>query len=179
MISSSVYGFETYLDQICATLIGYGYDVMSSYMGTIKTDPRLSNLENCVNAVDECDAFIGIIRTDMGTGNIGDKNITMEEMKRAIQRSTPRWFFVDERVPFARNLQNNLTPPGAKIRKSRYFDPLSIDAYNLAISDTVAVPERKGNWVQPFHALPEILSYLRTNFSDPEYINSIIKEQTL
>ena len=72
MVSSAVYGFESELNQICAVLDNLNYDVLCSHIGTIKVDPRLSNMDNCLNAVRECDLFFGIIRPYCGTGNIGD-----------------------------------------------------------------------------------------------------------
>ena len=76
MLSASVYGFERDIVQICALLKELGYNVWDSHLGTIKVNPKLSNLENCLKAVEDCDLFLGIIRTQCGTGYIGDKNIT-------------------------------------------------------------------------------------------------------
>ena len=71
-----MYGFERDIVQICALLKELGYNVWDSHLGTIKVNPKLSNLENCLKAVEDCDLFLGIIRTQCGTGYIGDKNIT-------------------------------------------------------------------------------------------------------
>ena len=84
MVGSTVYGFEDQLSQIVAQLQLLEYDVLNSHNGSIKVNPKLSNLENCIKAVEECDLFLGIIRPFYGTGNIGDKNITFEEIKKAI-----------------------------------------------------------------------------------------------
>ena len=81
MVGSTVYGFEDQLSQIVAQLQLLDYDVLNSYNGSIKVNPNLSNLDNCLNAVKECDLFLGIIRPYYGTGNIGEKNITFEEIK--------------------------------------------------------------------------------------------------
>ena len=62
MVGSTVYGFEDQLSQIVAQLIRLGYDVICSHYGTIKVNPSLSNLDNCIKAVEECDRFLGIIR---------------------------------------------------------------------------------------------------------------------
>ena len=67
MVGSTVYGFENELYQIVALLQTLGYEVLNSHVGTIKVNPKLSNLENCLNAVDECDLFLGIIRPYYGT----------------------------------------------------------------------------------------------------------------
>lgn len=60
-VSSTVYEFETELSRVFAQLDGYGYDVCMSKEGTIPLNSRLSNLVNCVNAVEECQVFLGII----------------------------------------------------------------------------------------------------------------------
>lgn len=104
MVGSTVYGFENELYQIVALLHSMGYEVLNSHVGTIKVNPNLSNLENCLNAVDECDIFLGIIRTHYGTGIIGDKNIAFEEIKRAMEQRKPYWFMVHRDVVFARKL---------------------------------------------------------------------------
>lgn len=52
MVGSTVYGFENELYQIVALLHSMGYEVLNSHVGTIKVNPNLSNLENCLNAVD-------------------------------------------------------------------------------------------------------------------------------
>lgn len=72
-VASSVYGFETELMQICACLTGYGYEVWNSHYGTVKAHPARSNLENCLAAVDMCDAFLGIVRPFYGSGIIERK----------------------------------------------------------------------------------------------------------
>ena len=60
MVGSTVYGFEDQLSQIVAYLSNLGYKVLNSYHGSVKVNPHLSNLENCLNAVEECDLFLGI-----------------------------------------------------------------------------------------------------------------------
>ncbi len=102
MVGSTVYGFEDQLSQIVAQLQLLDYDVLNSYNGSIKVNPTLSNLDNCLNAVKECDLFLGIIRPYYGTGNIGEKNITFEEIKLAIKLKKPYWFLVHRDVVFSR-----------------------------------------------------------------------------
>ena len=89
MVSSAVYGFESEIEQICSILSNMGYRVLNSYIGTIKVHPGFSNLDNCLKAVEECDLFLGVIRPYCGTGNIDDKNITFEEMKKAVELNKP------------------------------------------------------------------------------------------
>jgi hypothetical protein len=78
MVASSVYGFETDLDQICGVLDTYGFTVMNSRMGTIPPHPDKSNRENCLEAVRNCDVFLGIIRPFYGSGIVGERSITHE-----------------------------------------------------------------------------------------------------
>ena len=85
MVGSTVYGFEDQLSQIVAQLNTLGYDVLNSHYGSIQVNPKLSNMDNCLKAVEECDLFLGIIRPYYGTGNIGERNITFEEIKKAIE----------------------------------------------------------------------------------------------
>jgi hypothetical protein len=55
MVSSTVYGSESDLDQIQAILKGYGYDVVMSKNGTIYVPIGVSNEEACLQAVEDCD----------------------------------------------------------------------------------------------------------------------------
>ena len=62
LVASTVYGFEDQLSAIYTQLDSYGYDVLNSHMGTVYAGAENSNLESCMGAIDECDAFLGIIR---------------------------------------------------------------------------------------------------------------------
>ena len=92
MVASTVYQFEDSLEQICAVLNGFGYEVWNSHIGTIPVDPTLSNLENCVSAVKNCDLFLGIVRSQYGSGVVGDISITHAECREAVRLRIPRWF---------------------------------------------------------------------------------------
>lgn len=175
MIGSTVYGYEDQLSQIAATFLTLGYEVLNSHIGTIKVNPRLSNLENCLNAVDECDLFLGIIRPYYGTGLIGDKNITFEEMKRAIELKKPYWFLVHRDVVFARNLFKKIKDSqNIKVLKNNFFDPRCIDIYEYVIKNHVPITLRNGNWAQEYYRLDEVITYIMTNFKDYEFIERIL-----
>lgn len=182
MVGSTIYKFENELSTIVATLETLGYDVMSSYAGTIKVNPHLSNLDNCINAVSECALFLGIIRPFYGTGNIGDKNITFEEMKEAVRLNKPYWFMAHRDVTFCRQLQRKLvTPIDFKFKKEDdnkyFFDARTLEIYDFAIkSYEKDVANRTGNWVQEFYRLDEILKYVITQFENTERVEQIIKE---
>ena len=178
MVSSSVYGFENELTQICALLKKMGYEVWNSHKGTIKVDPTLSNLDNCLCAVECCDLFLGIIRTNCGTGNIDGKNITFEEMKKAVELKKPYWFLTHRDVVFARLLFNNMENASSIVFKNKkFFDPLCIEMYNFVIKDNVPLGERTGNWNQPFFTTEDITNYLKTQFKDKESIMELITKE--
>ena len=108
MISSSVNGFEGMLSLFEKRVEGYGYDVILSMSGKIKVNPHLGNFENCLKAVEECDVFLGIIRTDCGTGREGDSSITFDEFKRARELGKPCWFIIDNKVKYFKTLLRTL-----------------------------------------------------------------------
>lgn len=178
MVSSSVYGFENEIFQICALLNELGYNVWNSHLGTIKVNPRLSNLENCLKAVEGCDLFIGIIRTQCGTGYIDGKNITFEEMKKAIELKKPYWFLVHRDVVFARQLFKKMKHPEKVVFKDkRFFDPLCMEMYDYVIQSGTPVEARKGNWVQPFFTFGDMATYINTQFGDKDFINHLLRKE--
>lgn len=152
MVGSTVYGFQDQLSAIWSTLSTIGYRVLNSHMGTIKVNLRLSNLDNCLNAVTECDLFLGVIRPYYGTGNIGDFNITFEEIKRAMALHKPYWFLVHRDVVFARQLIKKLYHlDGAgkkvydvKIDQSAIFDERTLEVYDYVIKNGEPVTLRTG-----------------------------------
>lgn len=108
MISSSVNGYEDTLKTIEGMLNSMGYDVIMSMSGNIKVNPHLHNFDNCLNAVEECDLFLGIIRPDCGSGREGQGCITFEEFKRARELDKPCWFVIDSRIKHYKNLMKSL-----------------------------------------------------------------------
>ncbi|HRP34192.1 MAG TPA: hypothetical protein PKV73_19980 [Agriterribacter sp.] len=138
----------------------------------------MSNLHNCLEAVKECDLFLGIIRPYCGTGNIGGKNITFEEIKEAIRLKKPYWFLVHRDVVFARNLFKKIKlKSGDKIeveKNNRLFDPLSIEMYEYVIQNHVPVTLRNGNWAQEFFRLDDMMTYINTQFSSRDFIDNVL-----
>lgn len=183
MISSSIYGFEDNVRQVAALLETLGYEVISSLLGTVKVHPKKSNLENCLMAVEECDVFLGFIRTFCGTGNIGEKNITYEEIKHAIKLDKPYWFMAEHDVEFARKLFSRGVSPIEKGKNiwdvinpnPKVFNPLCIEMYNTVIKNEMRdIPSRTGNWIQPFYQMDDIIKFVQKQFSDKQYINELI-----
>ncbi|MBR3411638.1 MAG: DUF4062 domain-containing protein [Bacteroidales bacterium] len=74
MVSTSIYGFENEISQVCILQKYLGYNEWNSHLGTIRVNSALSNLENCLKAVEDCDLFLGIIRTPYGKNYIDDNN---------------------------------------------------------------------------------------------------------
>ena len=181
MVGSTVYGFEDQISQITAQLQLLGYDVINSHNGSIKVNPNLSNLENCLNAVKECDLFLGIIRPYYGTGNIGDKNITFEEIKAAIALKKPYWFLVHRDVVFARHLFSKMeTKEGCEIivKPNNFFDKRTIEIYEYVIKNHEPVTLRNGNWAQEFYRLDELMTYVTTQFQDKDFVTQIMEAKT-
>lgn len=180
MVGSTVYGFEDQLSQIVAQLQLLDYEVLNSHNGSIKVNPKLSNLDNCIKAVEECDLFLGIIRPFYGTGNIGDKNITFEEIKKAIELRKPYWFLVHRDVVFARELFKYLTLKSGDeivVSRNKLFDPRTIEIYEYVIENHIPVTLRNGNWAQQFYRLDEMMTYINTQFTDKDFVENILNHK--
>jgi len=182
MVASTIYNFEDQIRQICAVLSGYGYEVWNSSLGTLPVHPALSNEQNSVAAVGNCDVFLGIIRPFYGSGVIGPRSITHEECREAVRLRKPRWFLVHRDVTFARQL---LKPYLYKDGKRTEFkvertavldDSRVIDLYNDAIQNDIPPADRKGHWVQEFYRLDEALGYIDIQFRDAKKLRSICAE---
>ncbi|RKF38684.1 hypothetical protein BCY89_26845 [Sphingobacterium siyangense] len=178
MIGSTVYGFPDQLAAICDVIESYGYEAINSHRGTMRVDPTLSNLENCLQAVHDCDAFLGIIRPYYGSGNINGVNITFEEMKLAMKLKKPYWFLVHRDVTFARQLFRNLVPKGDienyELKKNHIFDMRTLEVYDYVIKNGEPLETRTGNWAQEFYKLDEALTYVRTQFQDIDSIKEMV-----
>ena len=173
MISSSIWGFDDNIRQVAAYLEKLGYEVISSLLGTVKVHPDKSNLENSVLAVEECDVFLGFIRTFCGTGKVGDKNITFEEFKRAIELDKPYWFMAEHDVEFSRKLFSNGI--SAMERGKGVWEEM----YDFVTkSDVKDISSRTGNWVQPFYQIGDIIKFVQRQFEDVAYIREIIASKT-
>lgn len=183
VVASTVYYFEDQLNQICAVMKGFGYTVWNSHIGTMPVDPALSNLENCVAAVRECDFFLGVVRPFYGSGVIGPRSIFHEECREAIRLLKPRWFLVHRDVIFARQLlkpymfRANGSSTQFMLKKNPVIDDLRvIHLYNDAIQNEVPAPDRRGHWAQEFYRLPEALDHLDSQFKDANRIRRICEE---
>lgn len=124
MISSSVGGYEDQLDILFSYFTQLGYKVIMSKAGTIKADPRVSNFENCLRAVDECDLFLGIIRQNCGTGKGKGDSITFQEFKRAREKGKPCWYVIESNITNSKNLLRALQLVRHSHTKSSIFNGL-------------------------------------------------------
>lgn len=168
MVSSSVYGSESDLSQISAMLKAYGYEVIMSMEGTVYVPIGMSNEDACLQAVAECDLFLGIIFPRYGSG------ITHKEFTKAISLDKPRWFIVHHHVTFSREiLQQFMFRDRKSKRKNKQFvfkktavmDKVDvIYMYNEAIQNHLASDKRKSHWAQPFFKTSEIFPFLETQF---------------
>ena len=194
-VSSTVYDFETDLRRIFLTLDGFGYDVYMSKEGTIPLDSRLSNLINCVNGVEECDIFLGIVRPLIGSGILEKegRSITAQEFDKAIELGIPRFILADYRIEFAHKflklmnmnidsipLNREKTITDEKNEKKTILTPNNIvhgecvEIYRLAIQDNTIPVNRIGNWAQPYKDSEDIQRFIESQFKDIERIKSLI-----
>ena len=164
LVSSVVYGYEDLLESIYALLGTFGYDVAMSYKGTIPIDPDQSAMTCCLQAVDDCDLFLGLILPRYGSGKESPDglSITHREALRAIEIDKPRWFLVHEHVAIARQLlepyRDETRKPEFRLKSGIVFqktpilsDLRVIELYEAAMRHDISeVAERQGNWVQTY-----------------------------
>lgn len=171
LVSSSVFGFEELLESTYAILDSYGYDVLMSHKGTLPVDPANSALDCCLDAVQDCDVFLGIILPRYGSGveEDGQDSITHREIIEAIALNKPRWFLVHEHVAVARQLLSPYRKKEMKDGKMVDVFPFAfdgamkfqrtailsdtriIDMFELAMRhDIPKLKDRRGNWVQHY-----------------------------
>lgn len=179
MISSSVYGSESLLRQTYATLRAFGYEVICSPVGTLSVDPTQPNLDNCLQAVDECDIFVGFIRPIYGSGrdSKNDKSITHLELEKAISLNRPRWMLAHNSVVKMRSLvryvfynkDGSRNEQEFKGLKGEFDDLRVIEMYELAADSNGKKPwsQRVNHWVHEYHYDFEALDYISAQFSNP------------
>ncbi len=87
---------------------------------------RLTLLEGCLETVEQCDIFLGLILPRYGSGieDKGGDSITHKENVEAIALYKPRWFLVHEHVAVARQL---LAPYRKKDKQGKDLCPFEFD----------------------------------------------------
>ena len=192
MVSSTVYGIEELLDRVYTLLTSYGYEVWMSHKGTVPVFSNRTAFENCLQAVKDCDLFLGIITPNYGSGQNRDDpsslSITHQEMLKAIELNKPRWLLAHDNVVFARSLLTNLGYKGKtgraelKLKKNQVFTDLRIiDLYEDATIDhespeSVPLDERKGNWVQKYHTNDDGSLFVSFQFFRYQEVEKFIEE---
>jgi hypothetical protein len=184
MVVSTIHGFEDQLEQICATLKAYGFEVWNSHIKTVPVDPRLSNQENCIRAVTACDLVLGIIRPHYGAVIDGGISITHHEIRTAIALKKPRWFIAHRDISVARQLfkqymfdQMDVPIPGFSYRRTAIMDDIRVvDMYNEAILNEVPAEERIGHWVDEYFRVGDILQCVQTQFSNVPRVRDIVAQ---
>lgn len=165
MVSSTVDGIEDLLEQVFG-ILSAEFTVWMSFKGTVPVDSMKSNFQNCLEAVQRCDLFLGILTTSYGSGRGGpDPSITHQEIRAALKRDIPRWFLAHRDLEFSHDLVRNLghkIPEGipklnqmmkALRKKGRHpiiDDYRVLEMYAEVIQAKKDVSERRGNWAQPF-----------------------------
>lgn len=186
-VASTVYNFQTELNKIYELLDGFGYDVLNSHKGTFLIDSSESNLQNCIDGVNECDVFVGFIRPDYGSGVLqrGGKSITHIEFETAVSRKIPRFIMADYRVTFTRSLirKAEIDNSGTAIpvnsgninfNDNKIMDIRCVQLYEEMIKDKIPPLTRVGNWVQEYVNLEDIRLHLDSQFKYPVRIQSLI-----
>ncbi|MES3084794.1 DUF4062 domain-containing protein [Sphingomonas faeni] len=185
MVSSTVYGIEELLDRIYAVLTQFGYEVWSSHAGTMPTNSAISAFDNCIQAVKDCDLFLGLITPYYGSGVVGaDISITHKELSTAIELNKPRWLLAHDHVVFARKLLEKLGHDDAEKRAALPFEASAvlddlrvIDMYETAIRNEVRFRDRTGNWVQKFVSDEDALRYATAQFYRFQEVERFLEEQ--
>ncbi|MGD9707302.1 MAG: DUF4062 domain-containing protein [Candidatus Delongbacteria bacterium] len=186
LVSSTVYGIEELLERVYTLLTQFGYEVWMSHKGTVPVFSNKSAFENCIEAVEKCDLFLGVITPSYGSGRgEGDElSITHKELKEAIRLNKPRWLLSHDHVVFARSFLKVLGFDSKKKRdelnlaKNNVFSDLKIiDMYEDATMESEKnVSERKGNWVQKFQSDDDALLFTSAQFSRFQEVEEFIKE---
>jgi hypothetical protein len=200
MVSSTVYGMESLLDQVYGLLDGFGYEVWMSHRGTIPVNPSRTALDSCLEAVERCDLFLCLITPRYGSGVLeGELGITHQELLKAIALGKPRWVLAHTHVVFARSLFQKLgcatpeerqkmlarlgydTPDELKKLRRRQESVMDdfrvIDMYDVAIRHDVAeYRARTGNWVQKYVTESDVLSFVTAQFRRYRDVERFIRE---
>lgn len=184
MISSTVYGVEELLERIYTLLTAFGYEVWISHKGTLPVFSNISALENCLQAVESCDLFLGIITPYYGSSGKDVLSFTHQEIKKAIELKKPRWLLAHDHVVFARQLLRDM---GYRNKEERAVVKLAkkaasisdlrvIDMYEDAILNYAKLAERQGNWVQKYQSDEDAQLFAVAQFSRYIEVEKFIEE---
>lgn len=157
MVSSTVYDSEDVLDQIAAILRSFGYDVVMSKEGSVYVPANSTPEQACIEAVGNCDLFLGIIFPRYGSG------ITHKEFLEANRLDKPRWFIAHEKIEFIRNL---LKPKmySKKGKRKKFEIPKTTVLDSIKVIDMYNDVRTK--WIHSFKDPSELMLFLQTQFGD-------------
>lgn len=184
MVSSAVVGLEETLERVFNTLAAYGYHVWMSHAGTLPVDSNKSNFQNCLDAVERCDAFLGIITGRYGSGRVdSEPSITHLEMRRAVELGKLRYFAVHHHVTTAREVLKSLRYDRdhrvrelPDFRRNKIIDDLRVlDLYDEVILSGQPLAERRGNWAQEYTTTRDLLRYVEAQFEDSARIRALLE----
>lgn len=190
MVSSTVYGMEELLERIYGLLtgVGFGYEVWMSHKGTVPLFSTRSAYENCIQAVDNCDLFLGIITPQYGSGlQENGLSITHSELRRAIELPKPRWLLAHDHVVYARKLLADLGFVGKAERESLSLkknatslaDLRVLQMYEEATLKDQRPDTAKGNWVQKFRSDEDALLFASAQFSRYQEVETFLQENIM
>ena len=163
-----------------------------SHKGTIPLDSKLSNLENCLKGVENCDVFLGFIRPLLGTGVLdrNQKSITEQEFDVALRVNMLRFVLADYRVVFARQFLKMMQIPNQEIpysftqtsqdgqqiiKPNRVVHAACLEMYDTAIQSNInPATARVGNWVQQYKNLQDITLHVEAQIKDVERIKKLL-----
>ncbi len=159
-----------------------------SHKGTIPVDSDKDTIACCLDAVDRCDFFLGIITGTYGTTVRDGVSATHLEFRRAIEKKKLRWFIVDDKVIFARNMLRRLysdkdfkhsVKRDALHYKGMGFAQFSdlrlIDLYEEACRPDDKA--KKVNWVQTFYDDASGLLFAYAQFSRYLELEELIRKR--
>jgi len=187
MVCSTVNGLDSLRTRIAAVLEAFDYDVIMSDRHTVRVDPRKSNLDNCLAAVEQADLILGIV-----TGRYGEPvdefcrfeplkglSVTHREIRHAIAANKPRWFLVHYNVVVADSIlrqfrkfdADRLTIDFGYKGVDRLDNIRILDLYDeIRLTGAWAREYPVGNWAQDFKSDDEAIKYVERNFEDQKEI---------
>lgn len=180
MVSSTVYDKRDLLEQAYAVLKAFGYDVWMSDKGTLPIRPGLTAFENCLQGVEDCDLFLGILTGRYGAAEGDGLSITHQEFERALTLDKPRYFAVHEHIVTARQLLKQFRFDGDGNKRPHSFlrpnsilsDARVLDMYDLVTQEGRPLSERKSNWAQIYHSPADLMTFLEAQFSDLQRVRT-------
>lgn len=176
LVSSSVNGFGELLDRLYALLTSFGYEVWTPHRGTLPVRSDRTATENRLQAVSECELFLGIITSTYDF-------TAHQELQRAVLLNKPRLLLVHDHVVFARNLLRELsfdTPEKRQqlrlIERATSLDDLRvIDMYEEAIHIEESLADHR-SWVQEFRSDEDALLFASAQFYRYQEVERFIAE---